>query len=50
MDLCTDVPELIVIMDHTTREGELKLPNAPPLALAPDLHEMDLNAAVPVSA
>jgi len=27
MDLCTDVPELIVIMDHTTREGELKVLN-----------------------
>jgi 3-oxoacid CoA-transferase len=25
MDLCTNVPELIVIMDHTTREGEKKL-------------------------
>ncbi|HLZ29269.1 MAG TPA: 3-oxoacid CoA-transferase subunit B [Chloroflexota bacterium] len=28
MDLCTDVPELIVIMDHTTREGEPKILNA----------------------
>jgi 3-oxoacid CoA-transferase B subunit len=28
MDLCTDVPELIVIMDHTTREGERKILNA----------------------
>ena len=27
MDLCTDVPELIVIMDHTTREGEKKILN-----------------------
>jgi len=27
MDLCTDVPELIVIMDHTTRDGGLKLLN-----------------------
>jgi 3-oxoacid CoA-transferase len=27
MDLCTNVPELIVIMDHTTREGEKKLLN-----------------------
>ena len=25
MDLCTDVPELIVVMDHVTREGELKI-------------------------
>jgi 3-oxoacid CoA-transferase len=25
MDLCTNVPELIVIMDHTTREGEKKI-------------------------
>jgi 3-oxoacid CoA-transferase B subunit len=25
MDLCTDVPELIVIMDHTTREGDKKI-------------------------
>ena len=25
MDLCTDVPELIVVMDHVTREGELKV-------------------------
>jgi 3-oxoacid CoA-transferase len=25
MDLCTDVPELIVAMDHTTREGEKKI-------------------------
>src|SRR5205823_13865172 len=28
MDLCTNVPDLIVIMDHTTREGEKKLLNA----------------------
>jgi 3-oxoacid CoA-transferase len=28
MDLCTNVPELIVIMDHTTREGERKILNA----------------------
>jgi 3-oxoacid CoA-transferase len=28
MDLCTNVPELIVIMDHTTREGGLKVLNA----------------------
>jgi 3-oxoacid CoA-transferase subunit B len=27
MDLCTDVPELIVTMDHTTREGETKILN-----------------------
>jgi 3-oxoacid CoA-transferase len=27
MDLCTDVPELIVIMDHTTRDGERKILN-----------------------
>jgi 3-oxoacid CoA-transferase len=27
MDLCTDVPELIVIMDHTTREGDRKILN-----------------------
>ena len=27
MDLCTNVPELIVIMDHTTREGERKILN-----------------------
>jgi 3-oxoacid CoA-transferase len=27
MDLCTNVPELIVIMDHTTREGDRKLLN-----------------------
>jgi len=27
MDLCTNVPELIVIMDHTTREGEKKILN-----------------------
>jgi 3-oxoacid CoA-transferase len=27
MDLCTQVPELIVIMDHTTREGEKKILN-----------------------
>jgi 3-oxoacid CoA-transferase len=25
MDLCTDVPELVVLMEHTTREGELKI-------------------------
>jgi len=25
MDLCTDVRELIVVMDHVTREGELKV-------------------------
>jgi 3-oxoacid CoA-transferase subunit B len=25
MDLCTNVAELIVIMDHTTREGEKKI-------------------------
>jgi 3-oxoacid CoA-transferase len=28
MDLCTNVPELIVIMDHTTREGDKKILNA----------------------
>jgi 3-oxoacid CoA-transferase len=28
MDLCTNVPELIVVMDHTTREGDLKILNA----------------------
>jgi 3-oxoacid CoA-transferase len=28
MDLCTRVPELIVIMDHTTRDGEKKILNA----------------------
>ena len=28
MDLCTNVPELIVIMDHTTREGQPKILNA----------------------
>lgn len=28
MDLCTNVPELIVVMDHTTREGDKKLLNA----------------------
>jgi 3-oxoacid CoA-transferase len=28
MDLCTDVAELIVIMDHTTRDGEKKILNA----------------------
>lgn len=28
MDLCTNVPELIVIMDHTTRDGEKKILNA----------------------
>jgi 3-oxoacid CoA-transferase len=27
MDLCTDVPELIVIMEHTTREGDKKILN-----------------------
>jgi 3-oxoacid CoA-transferase len=27
MDLCTDVADLIVIMDHTTREGEKKILN-----------------------
>jgi 3-oxoacid CoA-transferase len=27
MDLCTDVDELIVIMDHTTREGDKKILN-----------------------
>jgi 3-oxoacid CoA-transferase len=27
MDLCTNVPELIVIMDHTTRAGDKKLLN-----------------------
>jgi 3-oxoacid CoA-transferase len=27
MDLCTNVPELIVIMDHTTRDGERKILN-----------------------
>jgi 3-oxoacid CoA-transferase len=27
MDLCTDVPELIVVMDHTTREGGPKILN-----------------------
>jgi 3-oxoacid CoA-transferase len=27
MDLCTNVPELIVIMEHTTREGELRILN-----------------------
>jgi 3-oxoacid CoA-transferase len=25
MDLCTNVPELIVVMDHVTREGEMKI-------------------------
>jgi 3-oxoacid CoA-transferase len=25
MDLCTDVPDLIIVMEHTTREGGLKL-------------------------
>jgi 3-oxoacid CoA-transferase len=25
MDLCTDVPELIVMMDHVTRDGEMKI-------------------------
>jgi 3-oxoacid CoA-transferase subunit B len=25
MDLCTDVPELIVLMEHLTREGEKKI-------------------------
>jgi len=28
MDLCTNVPELIVLMDHMTREGEKKILNA----------------------
>jgi 3-oxoacid CoA-transferase len=27
MDLCTDVPELIVLMEHLTREGEMKVLN-----------------------
>jgi 3-oxoacid CoA-transferase len=27
MDLCTNVPELVVIMEHTTREGELRILN-----------------------
>ena len=27
MDLCTDVPELIVLMDHVTRDGEMKILN-----------------------
>jgi 3-oxoacid CoA-transferase len=27
MDLCTNVPELIVVMDHTTRDGDLKILN-----------------------
>jgi 3-oxoacid CoA-transferase subunit B len=27
MDLCTDVPELIVLMEHTTRDGEPKILN-----------------------
>ncbi len=27
MDLCTDVPELIVIMEHTTRDGEMRILN-----------------------
>jgi 3-oxoacid CoA-transferase len=27
MDLCTDVPELVVVMEHTTREGGLKILN-----------------------
>jgi 3-oxoacid CoA-transferase len=27
MDLCTNVPELIVVMDHVTREGDLKILN-----------------------
>jgi 3-oxoacid CoA-transferase subunit B len=25
MDLCTDVKDLIILMEHTTREGELKV-------------------------
>jgi 3-oxoacid CoA-transferase subunit B len=25
MDLCTDVGELIVLMEHTTRDGEMKV-------------------------
>jgi len=28
MDLCTDVPDLIVVMDHVTREGDLKILDA----------------------
>jgi 3-oxoacid CoA-transferase len=28
MDLCTDVAELIVVMDHVTREGDLKILDA----------------------
>ena len=28
MDLCTNVPELIVIMEHTTREGEKRILNS----------------------
>ena len=27
MDLCTDVPELIVLMEHVTRDGEKKILN-----------------------
>ncbi|HLF80028.1 MAG TPA: 3-oxoacid CoA-transferase subunit B [Dehalococcoidia bacterium] len=27
MDLCTNVPELVVLMDHQTREGEMKILN-----------------------
>src|SRR2546430_10855352 len=27
MDLCTDVPELVIVMEHTTREGGLKILN-----------------------
>ena len=27
MDLCAEVPELIVVMEHTTREGGLKILN-----------------------
>jgi 3-oxoacid CoA-transferase subunit B len=27
MDLCTDVPELIVAMEHVTRDGEPKILN-----------------------
>ena len=25
MDLCTDVPDLIVVMEHVTRDGEMKI-------------------------
>jgi 3-oxoacid CoA-transferase subunit B len=27
MDLCTDVPELIVLMEHITKDGEMKILN-----------------------